>query len=44
MWKIDAMTTVNLSAYKKFELAGNDARVKFVIKNVVDERAPLADG
>jgi len=44
MWKIDAMTTVNLSAYKKFELAGNDARVKFVIKNVGDERAPLADG
>jgi len=28
----------------KFELAGNDARVKFVIKNVGDERAPLADG
>ena len=44
MWKIDAMTTVNISAYKKFELAGNDARVKFVIKNVGDERAPLADG
>lgn len=44
MYKIDSMTTVNLGVYKKFELAGKDARVKFVIKNVGDERAPLADG
>ncbi len=44
MWKIDSMTTVNMSVYKKFEMGGRDARVKLVVKNVGDERAPLADG
>lgn len=44
MWRIDPMTTVNLSVYKKFEMKGKDARVKLMVKNVADERAPLADG
>ena len=43
-YPIPSMTTANLSVYKKFELGGNDARVRLMIKNVADERAPLADG
>ena len=43
-WKIEAMTTANLSVYRKFDLYGKDARVKLMIKNIADERAPLADG
>ena len=43
-WKIPTMTTANLSVYKNISLNGNDARVRFMIKNVADERAPLADG
>ena len=44
MWRIDPMTTVNLSVYKKFDMKGKDARIKLMVKNVADERAPLADG
>ena len=44
MWKIGPMTTVNLSVYKKFEVSGKDARIKLMVKNVADERAPLGDG
>ena len=44
MWKIEPMTTVNVSVYKKFDLGGKDARVKLMVKNIADERAPLADG
>ena len=43
-WKIPSMTTSNLSVYKNFELSGNDARLRFMVRNVADERAPLADG
>ena len=43
-WKIPSMTTANLSVYKKFTLNGNDARLRFMVKNIADERAPLADG
>jgi len=43
-WKIPTMTTANLSVYKNFSLNGNDARVRFMVKNIADERAPLADG
>ena len=38
------MTTANLSVYKDFELGGNDARLRLMIKNIADESAPLADG
>ena len=44
IWKIPTMTTANLSVYKNFTLNGNDIRVRFMIKNIEDERAPLADG
>ena len=44
MWKIEPMTTVNLSVYKKFEVSGKNARIKLMVKNVADERAPLGDG
>ena len=44
MWRIEPMTTVNMSVYKKFELNGNKARLKLMIKNIADERAPLGDG
>ena len=44
VWKIPTMTTANLSVYKNFTLNGNDARVRFMVKNIADERAPLADG
>ena len=43
-WKIPTMMTANLSVYKNFTLNGNDARLRFMIKNIEDERAPLADG
>jgi len=43
-YPIDSMTTMNIGVYKKFEINGNDARLKLMIKNVADERAPLADG
>ena len=43
-WKIESMTTMNLGVYKKFEINGNNARIKLMIKNIADERAPLADG
>ena len=43
-WKIPSMTTSNLSVYKNFNLSGNDARLRFMVRNIADERAPLADG
>ena len=44
VYVIPSMTTANVSVYKKFELNGNDARLRFMIRNIADERAPLADG
>jgi hypothetical protein len=44
VYVIPSMTTANVSVYKKFTLRGNDARVRLMIRNVADERAPLADG
>jgi iron complex outermembrane receptor protein len=43
-WLIESMTTMNLGVYKKIEINGNKARIKLMIKNIADERAPLADG
>ena len=40
---IDSMTTMDLSFDYRFDLAGYDSRVRLAIKNVADERAPLAD-
>jgi outer membrane receptor protein involved in Fe transport len=44
IYLIPSMTTANVSVYKKFTLKGNDARLRLMIKNIADERAPLADG
>ena len=44
VYVIPSMTTANLSIYKDLSLNGNDARVRFMIRNIADERAPLADG
>ena len=43
-WNIGTMTTTNMSIYKKFQLGGNDARLRLMVRNVADVRAPLADG
>jgi outer membrane receptor protein involved in Fe transport len=37
------MTTMNVSIYYKFDIGDNKARIKFAVKNIEDERAPLAD-
>ena len=44
VYVIPSMTTANLSVYKKLTLNGNDARLRLMIRNIADERAPLADG
>ena len=38
------MTTIDVALWTKFDIAGYDSRVKYTIKNIEDERAPLADG
>ena len=43
-WIIPSMTTINASIYYKFEIKGKEARTKFAVKNIMDKRAPLADG
>jgi outer membrane receptor for ferrienterochelin and colicin len=40
---IPSMTTINASVYYWFNVGDNKARVKFAVKNLEDERAPLAD-
>jgi len=40
---IPSVTTYNTSVYYKFDLAGVDSRIKLGVKNLTDERAPLAD-
>lgn len=40
MWVVDSMTMINLTLGYTFE---NDLRVRLQIKNIEDERAPLAD-
>ena len=40
---IPSMTTLDLTMSYDFELRGNDARVRFAVKNLEDERAPTAD-
>ena len=41
---VPSMTTIDASLCYKFKLAGTSARIKFAVKNLEDERAPLADG
>jgi len=40
---IPSMTTLDLTMSYDFDLRGNDARVRFAVKNLEDERAPTAD-
>jgi len=40
---IPSMTTMNLTMSYNFEFKGQDARVRFSVKNLEDERAPTAD-
>ena len=40
---IPSMTTLNLTMSYDFELGDHDARVRFAVKNLEDERAPTAD-
>jgi iron complex outermembrane receptor protein len=40
---IPSMTTYNASIDYKFTVAGANSRVRFGVKNLTDERAPLAD-
>ena len=42
-YKVPSMTTTNLTMSYNFDLMGNDARVRFSVRNIDDERAPLAD-
>ena len=42
-WKIPSMKTVNITAGYNFKLNGIKSRVRLGIKNLEDERAPLAD-
>ena len=40
---IDAMTTMDLSLDYRFDISDYDAKVRLAVKNIADERAPLAD-
>ena len=42
-YMIPSMTTMNLTMSYDFDLMGNDARIRFAVKNLKDERAPTAD-
>ena len=39
-----SFSLLNAEMVKKIEINGNKARIKLMIKNIADERAPLADG
>ncbi|HIE49571.1 MAG TPA: TonB-dependent receptor, partial [Gammaproteobacteria bacterium] len=36
-------TTMNLTMSYDFDMRGNDARLRFSVRNLKDERAPTAD-
>ena len=40
---VPSMTTLNLTMSYDFELNDHDARIRFAVKNLQDERAPTAD-
>ena len=40
---IPSMTTMDASIDYRFDLGGSDARLRFAVKNLEDERAPIAD-
>ena len=40
---IYAMTTMDLSLDYRFDISDYDAKLRLAVKNIADERAPLAD-
>ena len=40
---VDAMTTMDATVSYNFDLNGHNARLRFAVKNLEDERAPTAD-
>ena len=40
---VPSMTTLNLTMSYNFDVRGNNARLRFAVKNLEDERAPTAD-
>ena len=40
---IPSMTTMDLTVDYRFDIRGNTTRVRLAVKNLQDERAPLAD-
>tara|TARA_Y100000590_G_scaffold78039_2_gene86702 strand:+ start:20802 stop:23780 length:2979 start_codon:yes stop_codon:yes gene_type:complete len=40
---VPSMTTMDLTMSYNFDVRGNDARIRFAVKNLEDERAPTAD-
>jgi len=40
---VPSMTTMNLTMSYDFDLLGSDARIRFSVRNLEDERAPTAD-
>ena len=40
---VPSMTTINLTMSYDFEINDHDARIRFAVKNLEDERAPTAD-
>ena len=40
---VDAMTLMDATVSYNFDLNGHDARIRFAVKNLEDERAPTAD-
>ena len=42
-YMIPEMQTINASVFYMFDIGDSKGRIKFAVKNVEDERAPLAD-
>ena len=42
-WIIPSMQTQNVTFSYSFDIADNPARLRFAVRNLEDERAPLAD-
>ena len=40
---VPSMTTMDLTMSYNFEVRGNNAKLRFAVKNLEDERAPTAD-
>jgi len=43
-YRVPSMSTTDASVYYKFKWRDADGRIKFAVKNLDNERAPIADG